>query len=221
MKPWVATRHVVLNLEPEAGDLPNSALRFVRPDHAALDLALGKLVTELNAEQWEVKAVVPLNGALASEGVAHAPVAPVQATAGGKQGPIPTTPIGQPWAAPVTHALFIVAQRTEWIEDDAYRGRMEAMNESLRQAEIERERERIRAHNQSVQTRLEALKSDLAAAHGAEIAQAGGGLFRKGSFSFGDQRFPSREEALQARDERVAELQIEIGALERQILPTP
>ena len=219
MKPWVATRHVVLNLEPEAGDLPDSALRFVRPDHAALDLALGKLMGELNAEQWEVKAVVPLNGALASEGVAHAPVAP--ATGGGKQTPIPTTPIGQPWAAPVTHALCIVAQRTEWIEDEEYRGRMTAMNETLRHAELERERERIRAHNQSVQARLEGLKIDLAAAHAAEISQAKGGLFRKGPFSFGDQRFPSREEALQARDERIAELQIEIGALERQVLPAP
>lgn len=221
MKPWVATRHVVIDLEPEAGDLPGGTLRFVRPDGSALDLALAKLVTELNAEQWEVKAVVPLNGALASEGVAHAPIVLAGSNAGGKGAAIPTTPIGQPWAAPVTHALCIVAQRTEWIADEEYSRRLAALNDTIREAEFERERERIRSHNQSVQARIEGLRMDLATAHGTEVAKGGGGLFRKGSFSFQSQSYPTREDALQARDERIAELQIEIGALERQILPNP
>lgn len=221
MKPWVSTRHVVLGLEPETGDLADGALRFVAPDHGGLDLALGKLVAELNAEQWEIKAVVPLTGAVASEGVAHAPIALASPNAGGKQAPIPTTPIGQPWAAPVTRALCIVAQRTEWIEDEEYRARTAAMNEAIRSAEHARERERIRTHNQAVQARIEGLKIDLAAVHGAEIGEGKGGLFRKGTFSFRDQRYPTREEAIAARDERIAELQIEIGALEKQVLPNP
>ncbi len=219
MKPWVATRHVVIDLEPEAGDLPGGTLRFVRPDGGALDLALAKLVAELNAEQWEVKAMVPLNGALASEGVAHAPIALPGSSAGSKGAAIPATPIGQPWAAPVTYALGIVAQRTEWIADEEYSRRLATLNETIREAELERERERIRAHNQAVQARIEGLRMDLATAHGAEVAKGGGGLFRKGSFSFQNRSYPTREEALQARDERIAELQIEIGALERQILP--
>ena len=221
MKPWVATRHVVIDLEPEAGDLPGGTLRFVRPDGGALDLALARLVAELNAEQWEIKAVVPLNGALASEGVAHAPVAPPGSNSGSKGGPIPTTPIGQPWAAPVTHALCVVAQRTEWLADEEYARRLTALNETIREAELERERERIRAHNQAVQARIEGLRMDLATAHGAEVSKGAGGLFRKGSFSFQNRSYPTREDAIQARDERIAELQIEIGALERQILPNP
>lgn len=219
MIPWITTKQFHIDLFPSwnktEGD-KDWSLGAVTVDVGDAAGRFERLIAELNEDQWEVKMVVPLDKSLTyhehqkvvRQGTRKEPEAVLGA-------------FGLGWAAPTTAALIVVCQRTEWLTEEEYRGRITARRDRLAAEARNKERASVIAHNAAVNAKITAAQKMLDDIRAVGVEARKSGFLRGEKFVFNGTEFTTRAEAEAAMKAKVTDLETDLVALPRQLKDVP
>ncbi len=217
--PWITSKQFTVDLFPAwsktSGDKEWS-LGSVTIDVSAVTARLEALILELNADQWEIKLVVPMDKSLTF----HEHQKVVRAPARKDQESV-VSAFGLGWAAPTTAAFIVLAQRTEWLTDAEYQSRINERNERIAQDDARKNRLAILEHNASINTKITASQQRLSALRAQDVTSKKVGIMRTERFIFDGQEFATRGEAANARSALIEELEGALVDLPKLLKPVP
>lgn len=160
MKPWIETDRFVIDVDE---DITSTRKGEQQTDHivsnmSALDAELAKLIAQLNAAQWEIKAILPvLKGVARRETVLLEHAAPKESFGSAGSAAPGGSAIGLGWGVSVVDQLVVIVQRTLWVDDAEYEARLGKVLLDEARVRIARERAEIEKANARTQATIDKL----------------------------------------------------------------
>jgi hypothetical protein len=116
---------------------------------------------------------------------------------------------------------MVVCQRTEWLDDEEYKARMQARRDHLDREKRREERSAMIAENAAINAQITATQKMLDEARATGVESKKSGFLRGEKFVFGGVEYATRGEAEAALQARIAELETELVALPKTLKDVP
>ena len=201
MIPWITSRSFIVDLTPnwtKTGGENEWAMGRIGVDFGVLQQRLDRLVQDLNADQWEIKLIEPLQ-----KGVSYHEHQRVIQSASRRAPETAIGGFGFGWGTQVTSGYVIIAQKTEYLTESEYTEKRDEQKAKITSlpASLTPSIGVVNRDYSDIQTQIDALRAPDA------IQLRKTGLLRGEKYHFAGKDYASHSEAESARSAKILELE--------------